>query len=313
MRNERTGMKLVLCTIAHTHRFLFWGDLARYSLVIGRVRRHIHIAMLETSVMDRQVRFNWTLVVVIVCAALASGASFAAERGGQSVPQSGETVSHQEGSPGGRLPESGVAPDKSGTVTGGQNSDLAGDRTDAGDLAARPPAPATASGRAGIKSGSKASGKGGKSAGAARGIDLVRPDDGYINLRRRATRSSLIAAGQKKKLQIVPPVAVKRHPASPAGASVEPLRNSAGVALPLKPDSIHTAPRMPVTTGLAKNSIGLSVNEIQRPETHLTATGAVAPVTGINGTNMGRPGVGGVGGPAKDRSGINGSAFHHKF
>jgi hypothetical protein len=203
-------------------------------------------------------------------------------------------------------------PNKSGTVTGGQNSDLAGDRNNAGDLAASPPAPATSSGRAGIESGSKTSGKGGKSAGAARGIDLVRPDDGYINLRRRATRSSLIAAG-KKMLQIAPPVAVKPHRASPADASVEPLRNSAGVALPLKPDSIHTAPRMPVTTGLAKNSIGLSVNEIQRPETHLTATGAVAPVTGINGTNMGRTGVGGVGGPAKDRSGINGSDFHHKF
>jgi hypothetical protein len=70
---------------------------------------------------------------------------------------------------------------------------------------------------------------------------------------------------------------------------------------------------MPVTTGLAKNSIGLSVNEIQRPENHLPAAGAVGPVTGINGTNMGRAGVGGVGGPAKDRSGINGSAFHHKF
>jgi hypothetical protein len=156
--------------------------------------------------------------------------------------------------------------------------------------------------------GSKAPGKGGKSAGAALGIDLVRPDDGYINLRRRATRSSPIAAGQTKKLQIAPPVAVKPHPASPAGASVEPLRNSTGVGLPL-----HTAPRMPVTTGLAKNSIGLSVNEIQRRETHITASGALAPVIGINGTNNGRAGVGGVGGPAKNRSGINGSAFHHKF
>jgi hypothetical protein len=175
-------------------------------------------------------------------------------------------------------------------------------------LAARPPAPATASGRTGIESGSKAPGKGGKSAGAALGIDLVRPDDGYINLRGRATRSSPIAAGQTKKLQIAPPVAVKPHPASPAGASVEPLRNSTGVGLPL-----HTAPRMPVTTGLAKNSIGLSVNEIQRPKTRITATGALAPVIGINGTNIGRAGVGGVGGPAKNRSGINGSAFHHKF
>jgi hypothetical protein len=91
------------------------------------------------------------------------------------------------------------------------------------------------------------------------------------------------------------------------------LRNSAGVALPLstgKPDSMHTVPGV---TGLAKNSLGISVNEIRRPTTHLTATSSMAPVTGINGTTMGHAGVGGVGGPAKDRSGINGSAFHHKF
>jgi hypothetical protein len=30
---------------------------------------------------------------------------------------------------------------------------------------------------------------------------------------------------------------------------------------------------------------------------------------GINGTTMGHAGLGGVGGPAKDRSGINGSAY----
>jgi hypothetical protein len=61
--------------------------------------------------------------------------------------------------------------------------------------------------------------------------------------------------------------------------------------------------------GLAKNNLGLSVNEIRRPEVHVTATGAVAPVTGINGTTMGHAGVGGIGGPAKDRSAIGGSTY----
>jgi hypothetical protein len=46
-----------------------------------------------------------------------------------------------------------------------------------------------------------------------------------------------------------------------------------------------------------------------RAEVHVTATGAVAPVTGINGTTMGHAGVGGIGGPAKDRSAIGGSTY----
>jgi hypothetical protein len=141
-------------------------------------------------------------------------------------------------------------------------------------------------------------------------IDLVRHDDGYINLRRRATRPSLVAA--KKKLQIVPPVAVTSHPSVPAGATVEPVRNSAGVTVPAvkKPDPIAAVPEVAAKPGLAKNSVGLSVNEIHRPEVHVTATGAVVPVTGINGTTMGHAGVGGIGGPAKDRSAIGGSTYH---
>jgi hypothetical protein len=54
--------------------------------------------------------------------------------------------------------------------------------------------------------------------GAAHGIDLVRPDDGYASLRRRATRSSLIANGPKKSPTIVPPGnAVVHQPALPPG------------------------------------------------------------------------------------------------
>jgi hypothetical protein len=32
--NERTGKKLVLCNIAHAHRFLSFRDLTRYNLVL---------------------------------------------------------------------------------------------------------------------------------------------------------------------------------------------------------------------------------------------------------------------------------------
>jgi hypothetical protein len=79
------------------------------------------------------------------------------------------------------------------------------------------------------------------------------------------------------------------------------VRNSTGVTIarttsgPAKTDSIHTVPGVLGGIGISK--------------THIIA---MAPVTGINGTNMGHAGAGGVGGPKKDLSGINGSAFHHK-
>jgi hypothetical protein len=67
---------------------------------------------------------------------------------------------------------------------------------------------------------------------------------------------------------------------------------------------------VPVNAGLAKNSLGVSVNDKHPSPIHLTATGVTAPVTGINGTTLGHAGVNGIGGPAKERSAIGGSAFH---
>src|SRR5271168_2106487 len=257
--------------------------------------------------MNRQAKTNRWIVAAIACAVLAANASTAAERGGKSAPKSGEATSHQEGSPSGQFSDPGTAANKAG-------ADTAGNRSDAASLAARPSVSSTANGRsatgrageAGIESGGKSANTGGKS--AARGIDLVPPDDGYAGLHRRATRSSLIA-GQKKKLLVVPPVAVT-HQVFPASTPVEAPRNSAGVALPVttgvgKPDSIRTVPAVQVNTGPAKNSVGMSLGETNRPQIHQTATGTMAPVTGINGTTMGHAGAGGIGGPAKDRSAIN--------
>jgi hypothetical protein len=138
-------------------------------------------------------------------------------------PKSGEAVSHQETLPAGHLPDPGTAASKPGADTAGRNSGRAGIRNDAGNLAARPSVASTANGRS-AKGGTSETGVefGGKP--AARGIDLIRPDDGYTNLRRRATRSSLVATGQKKKLQVVPPVAVTSRQLSPARTPAEPLR-----------------------------------------------------------------------------------------
>jgi hypothetical protein len=257
--------------------------------------------------MNRQAKTKRWILAAAACAVLAADASTAAEHAGKSVPKSGESISHQESLPAGQPPDPGTAADKTGAAAAGQNSGLAGN---------------TANGRF-AKGGTSETGIEFGSKSAARGIDLIRPDDGYANLHRRATRSSLVAAGKKNKLQVVPPVAVTPHQLSLARAPTAPPRNSAGIALPVstgvgKPDSIQTMPGGPVNTSLAKNSVGMSLGEtyrpeIHRPETHLAATGMAAPVTGINGTTMGHAGAGGVGGPAKDRSAINGSALRPRF
>jgi hypothetical protein len=261
--------------------------------------------------MNRQAKTKRWILAAAACVVLAPDASIAAEHGGKFTPKSGEAVSHQESLPAGHLPDPGAAANNTGADTAGRNSGLAGNRNDAGNLAARPSVASTANGRS-VKGGTSET-----------GIDLIRADDGYANLRRRATRPSLVATGQKKKLQVVPPVAVTPHQLSPVRTPAEPLRNSAGVAFPVstgvgKPDSIRTMPGGPVNTGLAKNSVGMSLGEIHRPEihrpeTHLAATGMTAPVSGINGTTMGHAGAGGIGGPAKDRSAINGSALRPRL
>jgi hypothetical protein len=228
--------------------------------------------------MDRQVdgrvKINRWLFAAIAFVALTADASLAAGRHGKSAPRSGAAVSH--------------------------------------DATVSDPALKSGTGEAATESGRDATRSGSKPDAAAHGIDLVRHDDGYINLRRRATRPSLIAA--KKKLSIVPTVAVTPHPPSPAGAAVEPAKNSTGAnAVVTKPNPVHTgpAPVVPVNAGLAKNSVGLSVSDKHPSAIHVTATGATAPVTGINGTTMGHhPGIGGIGGPAKERSATSGSSFH---
>jgi hypothetical protein len=242
---------------------------------------------------NRRLTNNRWLVVVVACATLAAGASFAEERGGKS----------DEAAPSGRPSDSGGAANKAST--GGQNSGLAGNRSDAGGATLRAPTTdgRAASGRAAGEGGfgSRGTASGGKATAAPGGIDLIRPDDGYSSLR-RAARSSPIAAGQKKSPPIVSTVTVVPHQRSLAPALGEPVRNSTGATIarttsgPAKTDSIHTVSGVPGGIGISK--------------THITA---MAPVTGINGTNMGHAGAGGVGGPSLLRCGLNPSVFPTGF
>jgi hypothetical protein len=77
-------------------------------------------------------------------------------------------------------------------------------------------------------------------------IDLTTPDDGYINLRHRAARDSLV--GGRKKLEIGRP-AIAPHLAPAAGA-VETRRAATGVTVSPSPpfekhDPLHTPAVVP--------------------------------------------------------------------
>jgi hypothetical protein len=231
-------------------------------------------------VINRRLRNNRWLVIVAACATLAASASFAEERAGKA----------DEAAPSGRLSDSDGTAKNVGT--GGQNSGPVGSRGVAGGAPLRAP---TEGRRAGARPAGEAGSYGKASAGTPSGIDLIRPDDGYSSPGRRAARSSPTAAGQKKSPPTVSTITVVPHQRYPTPALGEPVRNSTGVLISRKPDTIQAVPSAPGGIGMSK--------------THIIA---MAPVTGINGTNMGRARASGVGGPKMNLSGINGSAFHHK-
>jgi hypothetical protein len=161
---------------------------------------------------------------------------------------------------------------------------------------------------AGPASNAAADRKAGRGGGGAERIDLVRPDDGYASLRRRAAGSALagIAAGKKPK-----PLAV------PTGQAIKPM---------VPPTTAHNAVGAVVVNGASsqdhKNAvpphgIGPGTNSIGVGATHPVApAGNVRPpippqTPGINGTTIGHIAStsGTVGGPAKPRTGINGTSF----
>jgi hypothetical protein len=151
-----------------------------------------------------------------------------------------------------------------------------------------------------------------KSAGP---IDLTRPDDGYANLRRRAARTSLIAAQKKPSVG-----ALGVATAHPPAATVEHTRNAAGAAVPAVPSlpaAVGAARPEPVHAesvpgfGGTKNNLGLSTTGVHPAPVHVATTPPKPPVSGINGTSLHQGGPG-IGGPATDRSAIGGSTYRHK-
>jgi hypothetical protein len=149
----------------------------------------------------------------------------------------------------------------------------------------------------------------------ARGIDLVRHDDGYASPRRRATRSSLVGNGAKKgpssnvaRPAISPPVVPAVLPRNAIGA----VTTNAGAH---HLDVAHPSAAIAVTGVAAKTSIGGNAAAAHHETPHVVPiANASIHSTGLSGTQMGHaatsPAV--LGGAAHSVSGIGGASMRTK-
>jgi hypothetical protein len=134
-----------------------------------------------------------------------------------------------------------------------------------------------------------------------RDVELVAPRRGAAGLWRRANVKTLIAnttgkAGLPVNIRIGPPLS---HPRIEAAAP----RNAIAITLPGR--ALAGA-----TTGSRSTGIGAPAGSAGSPTLQMHAlpnAGVALRGAAINGTTMGRIAAGSIGGPAKDRSGINGT------
>ncbi len=156
-----------------------------------------------------------------------------------------------------------------------------------------------------------------KGAAGEHSIDLVRPDDGYASLHRRAIRKSLIATAPKKTIIPSGHLAVRpQGPPATAGGGV--VRNALGIAP--SNGGTGTPPEHHPPGFMAHAVAGTTPTVAPVTEPHVLRP-ADPPVhtalagTGINGSNFGHlaAGPGAVGGPAKLATGINGSSIRRRY
>jgi hypothetical protein len=155
------------------------------------------------------------------------------------------------------------------------------------------------------------------------GINLVTPDNGYANLLRRANRKALIANVPKKPSPLAG-AAPKSQITNSSNDVVVP-RNAVGLVMP-PPGTGQSVPAPKRAGGIGIGAIGNglvggAVVGGSAEVRHLppTPSNAAIPPTvhtaGVNGTTMGHiaSGPSMIGGPAKDRSGINGTTVRPRY
>jgi hypothetical protein len=247
------------------------------------------------------------------CAVLAAGTGFAQEKA-----PSGDAVAGKAGSDAPRGDASGAG--AGGAIKSGSDA-KPGDAGTSGD---RPTVQNHPAGPQTIELGKDVGRKGAPPATGtpgpqgvvlSHGINLVTPDNGYAGLLRRANRKALIAA----KRPVNPLAGTTNLPLAHPTREGPIARNAVGLVLPGS-GAGGASPHVPVAPPHAGPSGTGPIGTAVVGGGHLPPTPSSAPTpptthtAGINGTTMGHiasgPGV--IGGPAKDRSGINGTMVRPK-
>ena len=272
-----------------------------------------------------------------LCAALVAGPGLAQENAQTAdAPKVGSDRDAPRGE--------GAGTGGGGAIKGGaeaKGNDPGGDR---GASQSRPreggfhAGPGTDANRKGTNGGTPGTAPGVQGVALDHGINLIRPDDGYAGLQRRANRKTLIANAPRKPAgQLANPGANPQF--TDHGAGGGPIRNAVGTVMP--GGGQGSGPHVPglvAHTGIGANGPGAGATgagvtgisavgvgtaatgsvggvDPHRPTIPLnTVTGPATHAAGINGTTMGHVASGPsyIGGPAKDRSGINGTAMRPK-
>jgi hypothetical protein len=159
------------------------------------------------------------------------------------------------------------------------------------------------------------------------GAEPIRLEGGFTGLQRRANRKTLIA--NVPKIPGRPPAAIGIS-APPGGVNGPTARNAVSVIVLGGPSSGRNAPDFRTYVGISASGVGTpntggvgvgatkanaGAMDWRRPSLPSNAvTGAMPHAPVINGTTVSHiaSGPGYLGGPAKDRSGINGTAIRPK-
>jgi len=240
------------------------------------------------------------LCIAALLGAFATTVGFSQDAGGNAAPDPA-AAKPQDADTSGK--GSGPAGNNAGN-TGGDR-----DRRDGGKDGGNSGTPPSSTNAKGGNIGANPGGKSGGVAGRG-GIDLVTPDNGYTNLRRRAQRGALGAIAAKKRATPGSIAAVNpyTHPIPGAGTGLS--RNALGMPIATGPAGEgHHGPGFmrPATTG-----IGGTGAATHPPTFHVNAPPPIH-IIGINGTTMGHVGPGTIGGPANIHTGVNGTTLRRKY